>query len=74
MKANQVVRTIVETKDMKYSELAFQLNVKKNVLSERLRQENISIDKMNELLRALGYKMVAVPYATSIKEDWYEID
>lgn len=74
MKATQVIRTIVEEKEMKYSELAFQVNVKKNVLSERLRQDNISIDKMNELLRVLGYKMVAVPYDVNVKEDWYDID
>lgn len=74
MKATQVIRTIVEEKEMKYSELAFQLNVKKNVLSERLRQDNISIDKMNELLRVLGYKMVAVPYDTPVKDEWFDID
>ena len=73
MKANEVIRQIVTDKDMKYSELAYKLDVKKNVLSERLRQENISIDKMNEMLQALGYKLVAVPYNVAVKDEWYEI-
>lgn len=73
MKPTDIIRNIVLSKSMKYSELAYRLNIGQNVLNERLRQKNISIDKMNEMLQALGYKMVVVPYNTPVKDEWFEI-
>ena len=73
MKPTDIIRNIVLSKGMKYSELAYRLNIGQNVLNERLRQKNISIDKMNDMLQALGYKMVIVPYNTPVKDEWYEI-
>ena len=73
MKATEIIRSIVLGRNMKFSELAYRLKINKNVLNERLRQKNISIDKMNEMLQALGYKMVVVPYNTPVKDEWFEI-
>ena len=73
MKPTDIIRNIVLGKGMKYSELAYRLNIGQNVLNERLRQKNISIDKMNEMLKVLGYKMVVVPYNTTVKDEWFEI-
>ena len=28
---------------------------------------------MNEMLKVLGYKMVVVPYNTTVKDEWFEI-
>lgn len=73
MRATEIIRSIVLERNMKFSELAYRLKINKNVLNERLRQKNISIDKMNEMLQALGYKMVVVPYNTPVKDEWFEI-
>ena len=73
MKATEIVRKIVELKGMKYAQLAYQLKTNGRVLYERLSQKNISVDKLNEMLQALGYKIVIMPYNTPIKDDWYEV-
>ena len=73
MKAKDIIRKIVDSKGMKFSALAFQLNITNAALSERLTQKNISINKFFDMLQALGYKIVVVPYNTQIKDEWFEI-
>ena len=46
MKANEIIREVMMLKEVKPSTLASRLNIKNNVLSERLGQKNISIDKL----------------------------
>ena len=74
MKANEIIREVMKLKEVKPTMLASRLNIKKNVLSERLRQKNISIDKMNEMLRVLDYKIVIVPRETRVPENGFEVD
>ena len=73
MKATEIIRKIVEQKGLKYSQLAYQLNTNGRVLYERSTQKNISVDKLNEMLQALGYKIVIMPYNVPVKDDWYEV-
>ncbi len=73
MKATDIIRKIVTLKEMKYSELAYRLQIGQNVLNERLRQKNISVDKLNEMLQVLGYKIVVMPYNAPVKDEWFEI-
>lgn len=35
---------------------------------------NLSIEKLDEFLSKLGYKIVLVPEATECGSDWYEVD
>lgn len=74
MKANEIIRKVMELKEVKPSMLASRLNIKNNVLSERLGQKNISIDKMNEMLRVLDYKIVVVPREARVPEEGFEIE
>lgn len=73
MKATEIIRKIVLGQGMKYSELAYRLQIGQNVLNERLRQKNISVDKMNEMLQVLGYKLVVMPYNAPVKDEWFEV-
>ena len=73
MKPTDIIRTIVLSRGMKYSELAYRLNIGQNVLNERLRQKNISVDKLNEMLKVLGYKIVIMPYNAAVRDDCFEI-
>ena len=73
MKATDIIRTIVVSKGMKFSELAYRLNIRQGVLTERLRQKNISVDKLDEMLKVLGYKIVIMPYNAAVKDDCFEI-
>ena len=50
------------------------LKVKSNVLSERLSQDNISIVKLDEMLRLMDYKIVIVPRETREQEGWYRVE
>jgi predicted XRE-type DNA-binding protein len=74
MKANEAVREIMNTQEIKIATLASRLNIKHNVMSERLRQNNISIDKLNEMLRALDYKIMVVPRSSRVPDGGFEIE
>lgn len=74
MKANEIIREVMMLKEVKPSTLASRLNIKNNVLSERLRQKNISIDKLNETLRVLDYKIVIVPREARVQDGSFEVE
>ena len=64
----------MEQQNLGVNKIASRLNKKPNVISERLSQENISIVKLNELLRVLDYKTIIVPRNISIPKGGYEIE
>lgn len=74
MKTVEAVRAIMEEQELGVNKLANRLNKKPNVISERLSQTNISVVKLNELLRVLDYKTIIVPRNTTIPKGGYEIE
>ncbi|MGI6248196.1 MAG: hypothetical protein ACOYJX_02140 [Acutalibacteraceae bacterium] len=75
MKATDVVRKIMKTKGVKVAALADKLGLKRsNVVSERLSQSNISVAKLDEMLRLLGYKIMIMPDETPEEEGWYRAE
>lgn len=74
MKTTDILRDIMKRKEVKPSELAYMLGIKNNTLSERMTQKNMSILKLGEMLRAMGYKITIVPRNTRIPEDGYEVE
>lgn len=74
MKATTAVREVMMIRNEKVASLADKLKVKSNVLSERLSQDNISIIKLDEMLRLMDYKIVIVPRETREQEGWYRIE
>ena len=74
MKATEATREIMKEQGVGVSKLADRLNIKPNVTSERLRQQNISVSKLNEILRALDYKIVLVPREATVPKGGYEIE
>lgn len=67
------VKEIMKLKEVKPSMLCDRLGIKSNVLSERFKQENISITKLNEMLKAMDYKIVLVPRDTRLPENGFEV-
>lgn len=67
------VKEIMKIKEVKPSMLCDRLGIKSNVLSERFKQENISITKLNEMLKAMDYKIVLVPRNTRLPENGFEV-
>lgn len=54
--------------------LCDRLGIKSNVLSERFKQKNISVEKLNEMLKVMDYKIVIVPRESRILTDGFEIE
>ena len=74
MRATEALRKVMELKSVKPSMLCDRLGIKSNVLSERFKQRNISVEKLNEMLKVMDYKIVIVPRESRILPDSFEID
>lgn len=74
MKVSLAIREVMKNQEIGVNKLSNRLNKKQNVISERLRQDNISIVKLNEILRVLDYKLVIIPRDASIPKDGFEIE
>lgn len=73
MKTQEALRSIMEEQGVGLSKLASRMEKPVNTISERLRQENISIEKLSEILRVLDYKVVILPSSTTVPKGGYEI-
>lgn len=74
MKTSEAVREIMKEKDIGTSALADRIGKPPRLVSDRLRQDNISVDKLRELLRVMDYKIVIMPRNTVLKGNEYEIE
>ena len=70
----EVIRKIMQIKSVNGSTLASRLSIKQSTLSQRFTQKNISIDKMNEMLRVMDYKMIVVPRQTRLPDGGFELE
>ena len=67
MKAGEAVKEVMRKEGIKQAELCSRLEIKQPTLSERLSQKNLSINKLNEMLNVMGYKVVVVPRNAQFK-------
>ena len=67
MKVSEILREIMSEKKCKPIDLAKRLGVSKQTLNGRLTQDNISIDKLNEMLKQMDYRIVIVPNTSKTK-------
>lgn len=74
MKTNEAVREIMTQQGVGVSALASRIDKTPRLVSDRLSQDNISIEKLNEMLRVLDYKIVVVPRSRITKSGEYEVD
>ncbi len=72
MKVSEIIRNIMKEKNCKPIDLAKRLGISKQTLNGRLTQDNISIDKLNEMLKQMDYKIVIVPNTS--KSKGYEVE
>lgn len=61
-------------KEVKNSILCSRLNLPSNVVANRLKRQNPSIDTLGEMLRAMDYKIIIVPTETKLKQGQYDIE
>lgn len=74
MKPAEAIRTILKKQNVTINKLADRLDAPPRLITDRFRQNNISVAKVNEMLRALDYKIVIVPRETRIPEGGIEIE
>lgn len=81
MKASEIIRTIMKEKKMSMAALGRMIgtegvaqNAATDMISKRLKQKSIGIDRVAEMVEKMDYKVVIVPSGTTVKSDWYEVD
>ena len=61
MTTESAIRKIMEVRGKRFMDVAKEMNIATNTLSGRLTSKNISIGKLNDVLKVLDYKIVLVP-------------
>ncbi len=74
MKTESALRSIMEAKEITVSSLASRMGKSSRLVCERIGQNNISIAKLNEMLRLMDYKIVLVPREARMPEGGFEIE
>ena len=74
MKTMDAYKEIMKSKELRPTDICDQLGIKSNVLSERFKQKNISVTKLNEMLSIAGYKILLVPQDTEVTEGTFEVE
>ena len=74
MIAMEAVKEVMKMQEVRPAVLCDRLGIKSNVLSERFKQKNVSIEKLNEMLRAMDYKVVIVPRDAKVPENGFEVE
>lgn len=77
MYAMEAVKEIMKRHDISPAVLRDRLGIKKeksNVLSQRFTQKNVSVAILNEMVKAMDYKVLVVPRDTRTPADGFEIE
>jgi len=76
MKATEAIKEVLKRKGMSKAALARRLGMdpNKSAIRMRLDMDNIGVVKLSETLRAVDYKVVAMPSDTRMNEEWIEIE
>lgn len=86
MKTNKAVREIMKAQKKSVGYIKDKINqrnkelgletkeVKARNITDRLTQENISVEKLREMIIHLDYKIVLVPFDKKLYEGEYEIE
>lgn len=74
MIAMEAVKEVMKLKEVRPAMLCDRLGIKSNVLSERFKQKNVSVSKLNEMVRAMDYRVVLVPSDKPLDDDCIEVE
>lgn len=67
MTASEAIKEILKLKELNQAKLSDMLDIPLKTLNERLRHKNISVNKLDETLRVMGYKIMVVPRDTKVE-------
>ena len=68
----KAIQEIMEKKGFGTNSLADAMGKSVSTVCDRIHQQNISIDKLDEMLRVMGYKIMLVPRGTR-GEGFYDV-
>lgn len=74
MKASAAIREVMKAQGIGTNKMADRLNKPARLVSDRLGQDNISVAKIDEMLRVLDYKILIVPREARVPEGGFEIE
>lgn len=74
MIAMEALKEVMKLRDVRPAALCDRLGIKSNVLSERFKQKNVSVTKLNEMLKSMDYKIVVVPRDSRTPEGGFEVE
>lgn len=74
MIAMEAVKEVMKLKEVRPAMLCGRLGIKSNVLSERFKQKNVSVSKLNEMVRLMDYRVVLVPSDKPLDDDCIEVE
>ena len=70
----EIVKRIMESKGVKSSVLASRLSIRPSTLSQRFTQKNVSVDRLNEMVRVMDYKVLVVPRESRVPDGGFELE
>lgn len=76
MTGKEIVKAIMNEQNVSNAELAHKVDIKPTAMWDRLNNTNskdLNVSLLNDMLRALGYKLQAVPFNKQTPENGYEV-
>lgn len=80
MRVSDIIRAIMKEKKMSMAALGRMIgtegvaqNAATDMISKRLNQKTISVDRVVEMVDKMDYKVVIVPKGVTARSDWYEV-
>lgn len=77
MTSKEIVSNLMQEQGVTNAEMAAKLDVTQAALWDRLnpkKTNNMTVKKLNEMLKMLDYKVVAVPRKSRLPEGGYEVE
>lgn len=77
MTSKEIVRTLMRAQEVTNAEMAAKIDVSQATLWDRLnpkKTNNMTVKTLNEMLKMLDYKVVAVPRKSRLPEGGYEVE
>ena len=77
MVVNEILETIMKEQGKSKAELGRAVGIEdkkaSDLINKRMKQKNISVNVLAEMLGAMGYTMVVVPTGSKLKDGEYEV-
>lgn len=74
MLATKAFREVMKRTGFSQKSLSERLGVSQNALNNRLSRNNITVNKLAEMSKEVGYKVALIPYDVIMPEGFYEIE